>query len=176
MYWHFPPYLTCFGPLWRKDSLILVLTVMHDQPNNDPDYRNLTFAHSRLHKSYIGAIYICVSCSAPSEILNLIFKTWFARFKGRFSLVIKICNKKILEPNLDHSMAFLVYVEDGGTHSSWGYLKSPILGFLTHLGDNRSNQCIPPCGMCKDISFGQFAFVVNIVAWPMRPRLLAAKL
>ena len=48
---------------------------MHDQPNNDPNYRKLAFAHSRLHKSYIGAIYIYVSRLTPSEILNLIFKT-----------------------------------------------------------------------------------------------------
>ena len=83
--WHFPPYLTCFEPLWSKDSLILVLTVMRDRSNNDSNYRKLAFEQPRPHKSYTRVVYICVSRSSPLNVLNLIFKAQLARFKGWFS-------------------------------------------------------------------------------------------
>ena len=58
---------------------------MRDRPNDELDCRKLSLVHLRPHKSYIGAVYICASCSAPSDVLNLIFKARFTRFKGRFS-------------------------------------------------------------------------------------------
>ena len=84
LFWHSPSYLACFWPLWNEDSLVLVLTVIRDWPNNDPDYLKFAFAHLRPHKSYTGAVYICASRSAPSDMLNLIFKAQFARFRGWF--------------------------------------------------------------------------------------------
>lgn len=74
MCWHFPPYLTCFGQLWSKDSLVLVLTIMRDRPYSDSNNRKLIFMHLRPHKSYTRAIYIFLSYSTPSNILNLILK------------------------------------------------------------------------------------------------------
>ena len=84
--WHFPLYLTCFEPLWSKDSLVLVLIVMRDRSNNDSDYRKLAFVQSRPHKSYTRTVYICASRSSPSNVLNLIFKARLAPFRDRFSL------------------------------------------------------------------------------------------
>lgn len=48
-------------------------TVIRDRPNSEPNYRKLSLTHPRPEKSYIGAIYICVSRSTPPDILNLIF-------------------------------------------------------------------------------------------------------
>ena len=63
-----------------------MLVVVRGQPNSELDYRKLSLTHLRTHKSDTGAVYICVSCSAPLDALNLIFKARFAQFKGRFSL------------------------------------------------------------------------------------------
>ena len=82
---NFPPYLICFKPLWCKDSLILVLSVMRNRPNNDPNYRKLTFMEPRPHKSYTRVVYICASHSTPSNIFNLIFKARLTWFKGWFN-------------------------------------------------------------------------------------------
>ena len=84
-FWHCPSYLTCFRSSWSEDSLILMPVVMRDRTKSEPNYRKLSLAHPRLHKSYTGAVYICVSRLAPSDILNLIFKAWFARSRGQFS-------------------------------------------------------------------------------------------
>ena len=75
----------------------LLLTVIRDRPNSDPNYRKLAFTHPRPHKSYIGAVYIYMSRSAASDILNLNFKTWFARFRGQSILNSRSLQRKNAE-------------------------------------------------------------------------------
>ena len=79
----------------------------------------------------------------------------------------------MLEPNLNHPVAFLAYSEYSGSHFLWWYLKMPILGLLAR---NRSNQCTPLHDMSKDASFRVSVFSVRIMVWSMKPRPLSAGL
>ena len=69
-----PPIWHVFYHFFSKDSPVLVLAIMHSLPNNELDYQKLSLVHPRPHKSYTGEVYICVSHSALSDVLNLIFK------------------------------------------------------------------------------------------------------
>ena len=77
----------------------------------------------------------------------------------------------MLEPNLGRAAAFAAYLEDKGSR-----FKRPVLGILARLGNNRSDQCIPPHGVSKEILFGVFAFVISIMVWSTMSRPLSTSL
>ena len=88
--------------------------------------------------------------------------------------VVKIYNKKMLEPVLSHLTAFLAYLEDRGSHFSWCCLKKPVLEFLARSANNKSNQCIPPHGVSKEISFKMSAFITSMLVRSTKLRPLSA--
>ena len=55
---------------------------MRDRPNGELNCWKLSLAHLRPYKSYTWIVYICESHSTPLDVLNLIFKARFTRFRG----------------------------------------------------------------------------------------------
>jgi len=44
--------------------------MLSHRSNSELDYQKLSLVHSRRHKSYIGAVYLCASRLAPTDVLN----------------------------------------------------------------------------------------------------------
>ena len=85
--------------------------MLSHRPNSEPDYQKLFIVHSRPHKSYIGAVYLCASRLAPIDVLNSFSKTWF-------SPGIQNLQPKTLEPILSRVAAFATYLEENGSYFS----------------------------------------------------------
>ena len=93
-FWHLPPYLACFWSPWSEDSLILTLFVVRSRPSNKLDCQTPLLANSRPDKSYTREVSIYASRSALPDVLNLIFKARFTRFRVQFNHVSQNLQQK----------------------------------------------------------------------------------
>ena len=66
-------------------------------------------------ESVTGDVYLCASGPEPTDVLNLIFEKLGSPSAGvDLAPIIRIHNKRTLEPILSHAATFLAYLEDGG--------------------------------------------------------------
>ena len=170
-----PPYLACFWSPWSEDSLILAFAVVRGRPNSEPNSQTLSRIQDYTNPTLGQFIFM--------HLIQHLQMSWtsFSKPDSPNSAVdsapvVRIRNQKTLEPDLGHVVTFSAYLGDKGCHFSWCCLKKPVLELLAHSGNNRSDQCIPPHGVSKEISFGMSAFVISIMVWFMKSRPISASL
>ena len=98
-----------------------------------------------------GSFSLCVSVSTSRHLESHFSKPSSPSSRVGSAPVIRAHNRRALEPVLRHPVAFLAYLEDKGSRFSWCCPKKPVFELIASLGNNRSNQCIPPYGMSKKI-------------------------